>query len=240
MIYRPPIRSDELYHWGKKKSHKYIAKVGEGDDVRYFYTEQAYNNYKNGEKMTLVTDPKEIKEHEAEAQRRFELAQEEAKKKIIDEKRKANEEAKKKQFIDDLVQDKGPGDLSNPDKDFRDNMDNSLWPVNRKKTVSEKIKDFFKDSAREYGAERRRHQKENKEVAKEMGKEIAWQAKEAGKKWVENEKNSDSLLWQASEFLTDMANGNLPKNKSSQPKKKSAPSKKQKARKPSTGRKQVD
>ena len=236
MIYRPPIRPDELYHWGKKKSHKYIAKVGEGDDVRYFYTEQAYNNYKNGEKMTLVTDPKEIKEHEAEAQRRFELAQEEAKKKFIDDKRQAKEEEKKKQFIDDLVQDKKPGELINPDKDFRDNMDDSLWPAERKKTTGEKIKDYFKDAAREYAADKKAQRQATKELVKEMGKEMAWQAKDAGKKWVENEKKNDSLLWQASEFLNDMANGNLHKNSNTSAK----PRKKPKTRKPTSGRKQTD
>ena len=37
--------TDELNH----AEHKYVAKVGEGKNARYFYTQEAYNAYKQGD-----------------------------------------------------------------------------------------------------------------------------------------------------------------------------------------------
>ena len=47
-LYKRPLRSDELYHWGSKNgSHRYIAKIGEGKDARYFYTQEELQAYKS-------------------------------------------------------------------------------------------------------------------------------------------------------------------------------------------------
>ena len=37
-----------LEHWGIKKNHKYIIKVGEGPTARYLYTQEEVNAYKRG------------------------------------------------------------------------------------------------------------------------------------------------------------------------------------------------
>lgn len=44
----PPKRPDELYHWGfgSKEKHKYVAKIGEGKDARYFYSQAELMAYK--------------------------------------------------------------------------------------------------------------------------------------------------------------------------------------------------
>ena len=45
-MYIRPQRSDELYHWVTPEKHKYIAKIGEGKDARYFYTQEELAAYK--------------------------------------------------------------------------------------------------------------------------------------------------------------------------------------------------
>lgn len=45
--YNQPIRPDELYH---SKNHKYVAKVGEGKDAKYFYSQKEYQAYLNSNK----------------------------------------------------------------------------------------------------------------------------------------------------------------------------------------------
>lgn len=57
-MYYPPLRSDEIYHWGFKKGeeskdHKYYARVQTGTKngqnvYRYFYTKDEYFAYTNG------------------------------------------------------------------------------------------------------------------------------------------------------------------------------------------------
>ena len=44
----PSKRPDELYHWGfgSKEKHKYVAKIGEGKDARYFYSQAELMAYK--------------------------------------------------------------------------------------------------------------------------------------------------------------------------------------------------
>ena len=46
------VSEDELYHWKTNKNHKYVAKVGEGRNARYFYSNAEYQAYlsknKNG------------------------------------------------------------------------------------------------------------------------------------------------------------------------------------------------
>ena len=209
MIWTPPTRSDELYHWGKKKSHKYVVKVGEGDDVRYFYSWDAYNVYKNGQKATLVTDPNEAKAHEKEAQERWEANQKDKKQQYIDQKRSEYEEKKKKDATDAAVLDKDPGKNFDPDKNFRDTMEDNIWPIERKKKAGEKIKDYLKDSLREYGAHERKKQKAKQEFAKEMGKEIKYQMEEAGKEWVKKESEKKSLLYETANFLHDLNEGKI-------------------------------
>lgn len=54
-MYQRPLRSDELYHWGlwnpwKKKKHKYIYKVQDGNHVRYFYSQEELDAYRNADK----------------------------------------------------------------------------------------------------------------------------------------------------------------------------------------------
>ena len=40
------IRISELYHWGVKKDHKYIARVElSNGKYRYFYDKEEYQNY---------------------------------------------------------------------------------------------------------------------------------------------------------------------------------------------------
>ena len=209
MIWRSPERSDELYHWGKKKKHKYVVKIGSGDDVRYFYSYEEYNNYKDGQKMTLVTDPKEIKEHEKEAQARFEANQIDKKQNIINQKRVDLQEHMKKQLTDDAILRKDPGRSIGKKPGFDEPTDKELWPLNRKKTTGEKIRDFLKDQLREYGVNQRNKQQTQRSFAKEMGKEISYQAKEAGKKWVEKETKKKSLLSEAADFLKDLDSGKI-------------------------------
>lgn len=60
-MYKRPLRSDELYHWGSKNgSHRYIAKIGEGKDARYFYTQEELQAYKN-QKNNLSNTEKQVK-----------------------------------------------------------------------------------------------------------------------------------------------------------------------------------
>lgn len=49
--YIRPLRPDEIYHWGTKKDHKYIAKIGEGKDARYFYSQAELDMYRLGQKV---------------------------------------------------------------------------------------------------------------------------------------------------------------------------------------------
>lgn len=55
LMYQRPLRSDELYHWGlwnpwKKKKHKYIYKVQDGNHVRYFYSQEELDAYRNADR----------------------------------------------------------------------------------------------------------------------------------------------------------------------------------------------
>lgn len=55
LMYQRPLRSDELYHWGlwtpwKKKKPKYIAKIPDGDHIRYFYSQEELDAYRNADK----------------------------------------------------------------------------------------------------------------------------------------------------------------------------------------------
>lgn len=43
-----PQRPDELYHWVTPKTHRYIAKIGEGKDARYFYSQEELQAFKSG------------------------------------------------------------------------------------------------------------------------------------------------------------------------------------------------
>lgn len=52
--YNQTPNSDELWH--AKKNHKYVAKIGEGKDAKYFYSQKEYQAYlksnKKGGKLT--------------------------------------------------------------------------------------------------------------------------------------------------------------------------------------------
>lgn len=55
LMYQRPLRSDELYHWGlwnpwRKKKHKYIYKVQDGNHVRYFYSQEELDAYRNADR----------------------------------------------------------------------------------------------------------------------------------------------------------------------------------------------
>lgn len=53
MFYKRPLRPDELFH----NQHKYIAKIGEGKDARYFYSQEELDAYKNeANKKTKLED----------------------------------------------------------------------------------------------------------------------------------------------------------------------------------------
>ncbi len=52
-MYERPQRSDELYHWGSNGKHKYIKKIGQGKDTRYFYTMDEVKAYMQGAKKTV-------------------------------------------------------------------------------------------------------------------------------------------------------------------------------------------
>lgn len=95
-----------------KKKHKYIAKVGTGDDVRYFYTYDQYMKYKNGQKVTVL-DPnsKEARDkaHQKEAAQREKTFQDDTKKKVTDKNREKRHEKMKKKLIDTALQDRDPG-----------------------------------------------------------------------------------------------------------------------------------
>lgn len=62
--YKPPLRSDELYHWSMgKKNHLYVAKIGEGPAAKYFYSQDEYIAYlKNKANNTKAVAPQETKE----------------------------------------------------------------------------------------------------------------------------------------------------------------------------------
>lgn len=68
-MYKRPLRSNELYHWGMKKGakaekHKYIARIEDGTTIfgtpkyRYFYTQAelaAWRAQKNPQQQTSKT-----------------------------------------------------------------------------------------------------------------------------------------------------------------------------------------
>lgn len=70
-MYKRPLRSDELYHWGMKKGakaekHKYIARIEDGTSIfgtpkyRYFYTQAelaAWRAQKNPQQNTKTAQP---------------------------------------------------------------------------------------------------------------------------------------------------------------------------------------
>ena len=61
-MWSPTPRSDELYHWNPfkrktKENHKYIARIKEGDYVRYFYTPQEYEAYRQADNR-VKSEPK--------------------------------------------------------------------------------------------------------------------------------------------------------------------------------------
>ena len=60
-MYERPQRSDELYHWGSNGKHKYIKKIGQGKDTRYFYTMDEVKAYMQGAKKGVQSGVKNVK-----------------------------------------------------------------------------------------------------------------------------------------------------------------------------------
>ena len=50
MIYnaKDEWNGDHLEHWGQRKNHRYVAKIGTGPNARYFYSQQELMAYRNG------------------------------------------------------------------------------------------------------------------------------------------------------------------------------------------------
>lgn len=54
--YNYRLNSNELYHWVSLKKHKYIKKIGEGENAKYFYTlEQLRKHFNKGSKQIQRT-----------------------------------------------------------------------------------------------------------------------------------------------------------------------------------------
>lgn len=65
-----------LCHWGIKKNHKYVAKIGKGKDAKYFYSMLAYQAYLAGQKAkSLFTDENEYNSDESNYEKQRETVQ---------------------------------------------------------------------------------------------------------------------------------------------------------------------
>ena len=153
-MYKRPLRSNELYHWGMKKGakaekHKYIARIEDGTTIfgtpkyRYFYTQAelaAWRAQKNPQQQTSKTSQSSAPQITSLAPKQQQTnaltsAKPNNDQSITGIKEKAGDVKDKiKDFFSDLKKDKDSDDKKDQPKENK---------PSKVKEVADKIKEFF-------------------------------------------------------------------------------------------------